>query len=126
MATAFMSKAFAKPSNKSMQQQRDAAIKAQAARREWERHHAEQQRIAAIKAEAAKAAKAPIMGTFHCCICVTDFQRDITNDPDGSRPSPFGDTCDTCRAAGKQRPFEAAGGSVYEVLKAAAKAVTDV
>ena len=69
-------------------------------------------------AQAAKRAAGPIMATYHCCICLNNFQCDITNDPD-PRPSPFGDTCDACRAAGKQRPFEAAGGSVLKVLTAA-------
>jgi hypothetical protein len=42
---------------------------------------------------------------------------DVTDDPD-PRPSPLGDMCPECRAAGKQRPFEAAGLTLNSVMKA--------
>lgn len=135
-AQAFTSKAFATLSKKSRQsrqssQSNDAAALAAAreavergrlAKAEEERVHWRRVNERFEAAQAAKRAAGSIMGTFHCCICVSNFQRDITNDPD-PRSSPFGDTCDACRAAGKQRPFEAAGGSVFEVLLAAAAAL---
>lgn len=128
-AQAFTSKAFATLSKKFGQSRqpndgtalaaaREAVERGRLAKAEEERAH---WRRVNERFEAAQAAGS-IMGTFHCCICVSNFQRDITNDPD-PRSSPFGDTCDACRAAGKQRPFEAAGGSVLEVLNAAAAAL---
>jgi len=65
---------------------------------------------------AAQSKQKPIMATYCCCICITQFERDVTDDPDGGRPSPLGDTCDACRAAGKQRPFEAAGMTIVSVM----------
>ena len=135
-AQAFTSKAFATLSKQSRQSRqfgqpnaatslaaaREAAERGRLAKAEEERAHWRRVNERFEAAQAAKRAAGPMMATFHCCICVTDFQRDITNDPDGSRPSPFGDTCDACRAAGKQRPFEAAGGSVLEVLNEVATA----
>ena len=103
---------------------REAAERGRWAKMEEDEEHWRRVNESFEAAQAARRAAGPIMGAFHCCICRTDFQRDITNDPDGSRPSPFGDTCNSCRAAGKQRPFEAAGGSVLEVLNAAAAAAT--
>lgn len=46
--------------------------------------------------------------TYKCCCCSKDFQMDVTDDPD-PRPSPLGDQCPTCVAAGIKRPFEASG-----------------
>ena len=67
-------------------------------------------------AAATQSKPKPIVATFCCCICITKFERDVTNDPDGGRPSPLGDTCDACRAAGKLRPFEAAGMTIVSVM----------
>jgi hypothetical protein len=69
----------------------------------------------ASSAAAAQSKQKPIMATYCCCICITQFERDVTNDPD-PRPSPLGDTCDSCRAAGKLRPFEAAGMTISSVM----------
>lgn len=115
------SSAAARLPNRSKQQPQrppqDAAIKEarlraeRAARLEEERA----QSAAVNKSFAeAQAKRSPIIAEFHCCICVTTFQRDVTDNPDGGRPSPLGDTCDACRAAGKKRPFELSGMTLSE------------
>lgn len=73
--------------------------------------------LAAIRASQAAdiAARGPIIATYTCCCCSSRFSRDITNDPDG-RPSPLGDRCPACDAAGKQRPFDAAGMTLDQLL----------
>jgi len=48
------------------------------------------------------------MSTYNCCCCGQDFTIDTTDDPD-PRPSPLGDRCGVCRAAGVERPFEQSG-----------------
>jgi len=43
----------------------------------------------------------------------------VTDDPD-PRPSPLGDVCPECKAAGKQRPAEASGQTLPEIMAAMA------
>ena len=54
--------------------------------------------------------------TYSCCCCNKSFQLDVTDDPD-PRPSPLGDRCSECKAAGKERPFEASGQTLSSVMK---------
>jgi len=55
--------------------------------------------------------------TYKCCCCATDFKMDTTDDPD-PRPSPLGDRCPSCKAAGAQRPFEASGMTLSKMMAA--------
>lgn len=57
--------------------------------------------------------------TYSCCCCSKSFQLDVTDDPD-PRPSPLGDQCPECKAAGKQRPFEASGQTLTGQMAAVA------
>ena len=57
--------------------------------------------------------------TYSCCCCCKSFQLDVTGDPD-PRPSPLGDQCPECKAAGKQRPFEASGQTLTGLMVAVA------
>ena len=57
--------------------------------------------------------------TYSCCCCSKSFQLDVTDDPD-PRPSPLGDVCPECKAAGKQRPAEASGQTLPEIMAAMA------
>jgi len=70
---------------------------------------------AQAQAQQAQAPPKRIWSTYNCCCCATDFKMDTTDDPD-PRPSPLGDRCPSCKAAGKQRPFEAAGLTLSKVL----------
>ena len=81
-----------------------------------------QTQAAQTQAQTAAQTPAPpkrIWSTYHCCVCATDFKEDITDCPD-PRPSPLGDRCPSCKAAGAQRPFEAAGMTLSKMMTALA------
>ena len=74
---------------------------------------------AQAQAPAASAPPKRTWSTYHCCVCATDFKEDTTDCPD-PRPSPLGDRCPSCKAAGAQRPFEAAGMTLSKMMTALA------